>query len=1030
MSSRSKAVIRYAVLLVLIIGVGLDLTIPRLHSEAGKRAAAVTEFTVTVNEGTNFSVAASPDGHTLAIDLLGSLWTLPAQGGTAKLITQELLEARNPSFSPDGKQIVFEGFVDTDDWDLWTIGSDGSGLKRLTSGPSDDLEPAWSHDGTRIAFSSDRNRNYDVWILDLRCGQLKQLTNNPAQDYFPAWSPDDKEIAFVSNRPVPGGPAAEPGTPPAMAPTSIWAINLETGAERLMASGKGRLSAPSWTPDGKQVLYGLIGGGAANLELSGKTVVSGEDVFPYRPQWLPDGAFLYTADGKIKKRTLGGDKAETIEFSATTLPLHRPVYTKRRHDYDSRAPRKALGIVRPVVSPDGKQVAFAALGDIWTMNIGSKPKRLTSDRFLDADPAWSPDGTKLVFSTDRAETGNLDLWIHDMKTGEESRLTREPLADYGANWSPDGKRIAFISMLPHQQGAAIDVVDLATGKITQLYRSAQRIPSNPTWSADGNLLLLAAFDQYSERFREGFWKWMVLPVDGGKPRILDDVLANTSIVSGIDEGPIWSPDGTKVALVYEGQLTVVDVDSTGAPVGPFRKLTAEASSSPSWPSDSQHIMYLATDHLKLISADGSAVQEVPLDLEYQQDIPTGRVVVHAGHLWNGVDQKERSDVDIVIEGNRIKSVQPHDAKLHSGNVVDASGRTVIPGLIEMHGHYYREYGEALGRLDLAYGVTTNRDPAGMAYRSLEIREATDAGVREGPRFYFSAPAMDGARMAFAEMHSVTSFPQLELEMERDVRLGYDLFKLYVTLPEEFQKRAVEFGHQHGIPSTSHWLYPAVEFGEDGTEHIMGRASALGNVYEDQMQLMLKSGMEQSPTLTVGGGFVWQAVEDPTLLDDERLKVLSPEWAVEPTRLHVEHLRQEGAKAHAIAWERLARLDKAILTLARSGSGQVIAGTDTPNQPAGVVLHSEIELYVRGGLTPFEALQTATINGAKALGAEADLGSIEPGKLADMVIVDGDPLVHIEDARKVITVIKNGRVYTMKMLLSGTPPAGLTSTEKK
>ena len=158
MPSRSGVVIRYAGLLFTIVAAGVLVGIAHVSAEKGiaqvrALSSAIPEngmTEVTVTEGTNFSVAASPDGHTLAIDLLGSLWTVPGQGGAAKRITDELLEAHQPSFSPDGKQIVFQGFYDADGWDIWIIAPDGSGAKRITSGPYDDMEPEWSHDGTRI----------------------------------------------------------------------------------------------------------------------------------------------------------------------------------------------------------------------------------------------------------------------------------------------------------------------------------------------------------------------------------------------------------------------------------------------------------------------------------------------------------------------------------------------------------------------------------------------------------------------------------------------------------------------------------------------------------------------------------------------------------------------------------------------------------------------------------------------------------------------------------------------------------------
>src|SRR5438093_1645524 len=264
---------------------------------------------ITVTEGTNMAVAAVPNGRAVIIDLLGSLWTVPAQGGAARKITEDLLEARRPAFSPKGDEIAFEGYLD-DGWDIWRVGADGSGARRLTWGRCDDREPQWSHDGTRIAFSSDRTANYDVWILDTRTGDLRQLTTNSEQDSQPAWSPDDREIAFVSSRAAPDA-AAPPRDPNASQGSTFWAINVETKAERFMGSAPGRVSAPAWTPDGSQLVYSVVAGGSSRLELAGKPFATAEDIFPFPIQWVSPSEFLYTANGKIKKRALAGPASST-----------------------------------------------------------------------------------------------------------------------------------------------------------------------------------------------------------------------------------------------------------------------------------------------------------------------------------------------------------------------------------------------------------------------------------------------------------------------------------------------------------------------------------------------------------------------------------------------------------------------------------------------------------------------------------------------------------------------------------------------
>src|SRR4029079_16912925 len=195
----------------------------------GAPAPAPAHIDVTVHEGTSMSVAVSPDGRTLAVDLQGSIWTLPATGGAATRITDIFNDARQPAFSPDGKWIAFFAYRDGG-YDLWAIAPDGSNQHKLTWGAVDDREPTWSHDGTRVAFSSDRGNplgsDYNIWTLDIRTGEFRQLTKAPSHDYMTSWSPDDKEIAFASAR--------DEGQ-------SVWAVSVADLTERKVSTAKGRV---------------------------------------------------------------------------------------------------------------------------------------------------------------------------------------------------------------------------------------------------------------------------------------------------------------------------------------------------------------------------------------------------------------------------------------------------------------------------------------------------------------------------------------------------------------------------------------------------------------------------------------------------------------------------------------------------------------------------------------------------------------------------------------------------------------------
>jgi imidazolonepropionase-like amidohydrolase len=244
-----------------------------------------------------------------------------------------------------------------------------------------------------------------------------------------------------------------------------------------------------------------------------------------------------------------------------------------------------------------------------------------------------------------------------------------------------------------------------------------------------------------------------------------------------------------------------------------------------------------------------------------------------------------------------------------------------------------------------------------------------------------------------------------LELERARRLEYDFVKTYVRLPDLLQKRAIETAHAIGIPVSSHEIYPAALSGADSVEHLGAtsrrgyspKQSGLGIMYDDVIQIVSRSGMTITPTAVLGGGIQRLVARDPTIARDPRVRLFPP-WVV-PVLNPPGQQVPGGTQAGTPAETNLRRL--------LAAGARIVAGVDSPLTPYGVSLHGELETYVAAGFTPFQALQTATVNTAALL--DADIGTIEPGKLADLIVVEGNPLVDIRAARNVRRVIKNGEV---------------------
>ena len=702
---------------------------------------------------------------------------------------------------------------------------------------------------------------------------MRRLTTHDANDSMPAWSPDGREIAFVSDR----------------AGRGIYARAVDGTAERRLVADDATLWSPSWSPDGATVAYVATAGPITRLVVGGQVISDpDEDVFPFRAHRV--GAdIVYTADGVVKRRPAAGGAARALPFSAE-VAFTRAAFTPRRRDFAPPGPQPVRGLMHPVISPDGTRVAFAALGDLWVMPTtgAAAAERVTRDTAIEMHPMWSPDGTQLAFSSDRG--GEMDLWVRNLSTGQDRRVA--PGGEKAA-WSPDGTRLAYLD--PASQ---LRVVDLRTNEGRQVHERLME-PGRPSWSPDGRAVVMSALHPYSTRFREGTNQVLWVQVEPGPRRTAAafapdrwfDPLPHKSIGMRENLGPVWSPDGRHMAAIIDGYLAVYPVTRDGAPTGPPRRLSPDLASSPSWTADSRHLLYQALDRFRLVNLDDGRVRDIDPRLTWEAKRTTGTVTVHAGRLFDGRADGARESVDVVIDGNRIRAVEAHRDELHQGTVVDASTGTVLPGLIESHTHMSKGYGEVLGRIWLAFGITTIRNPAANPFEANEDREAIDSGIRLGPRVVTTGEPIDGTRIYYPGGVALESGALVHTYLSRAEALGFDFIKTYVRLPDLIQQRVIEAAHRAGMPVTSHEIYPAVAYGADGVEHIRGtsrrgysmKMSERRRSYRDVVDLLAVSGMTLTPTIGIQGGHQVLTLRDGSWLDDTRLARLFPASALASSR---------------------------------------------------------------------------------------------------------------------------------------------------
>lgn len=995
-------------LLLCATGVALLVSVsgcqPSIQTPRGNLAqSSAPPLVLNLKQGTNLAVASNPKNGDKVIALQATLYLQKAAAQTATPLTQWHDDAWEPDFHPQGNRVVYEGYREGS-FDLWSLDPySGAEPEQLTSSLFDDREPQYSPDGERIIFSSDRAGSYDIWQLAVGDEQPAQLTFLDEEAHSPTWHPKGEGFAYlVTDR---------------KGSSVYW--QAANGSAELLLKSPSRFSGLQFLPRGDKLSLRTLDRDKEGNALSSLSVldvdtkalqsltVSDADVFPFRAQWQSDGSALFTADGLIKRWYPSG--LIEAESFVVEVPIERPDYARKKQDFDSTSARPVLGLSYPTLSPDGNEIAFTALGDLYLWDIAQqKLTQITDDPAADQTPHWSRDGSRLSWISDKG--GQYKVWTLDRASGDISSLAFEQKFISFPAWSPDGSKLAFFTDVPanpllHVLGQLV-IYDINSGEQAPIMAPMPPQPVN--WSADGEYLLTTRRQSYNQRFREGLYVLVAAEIKTGQAKDIVPV-AHRSITHAT------LADDNRVAYSQNGVLNLLQLNADMQPMGEPEIIVDSLADMPSFSYSGESLVYLAGRRLMRLNLATGEADDVTPSMQWQLDVPDESWVLRAGRLFDGTTQNYINDVDILVKGHRIEAIGPIDTNT-AFPVLDASNKTVIPGLFESHAHIGdHNHSEVQGRTWLAYGVTSVRDTGSNPYLANERREAWGSGRRDGPRTFITGHNMDGNRVYYAVAEGIASDEHLERALQRNKELDVDFMKTYVRMPDRQQRRVVEFAHDIGIPVTSHELLPAAAYGVDYIEHFTGtsrrgyatKISELGRSYQDVVEVLSGTGMGIVPTMVVPG-VVLTFEEQNDLYSTPQFNAFYGPAAKENYQDFMGFFGP-GSEGYVDAYGEL--LSKLVERGALVG-----LGTDSPYTPFGTGLHAELRLYQREGLAQYQILQAATLQSARIAGVAEDLGSIEVDKLADMVIIDGDPLADISATTRVSGTVKNGRYYSLETLI--------------
>jgi imidazolonepropionase-like amidohydrolase/Tol biopolymer transport system component len=996
----------------------------------------------TTTEGTWMSVDVSPDGRELVFDLYGDLYLMPIAGGQARRITSGPAMDVQPRFSPDGTRISFTSDRAGGD-NIWTIARDGSDARQVTREDYRLTNNAvWTPDGeyliARKHFTGTRSLGAgELWMYHRSGGAGARLTErrNDQQDAGePEVSPDGRYVWWSED--MSPGPLFQYNKDPHGQIYVIRELDRETGRLRNLITGPGGAVRPRVSPDGryiafvrrvrtKSVLYLYDRETGAHIPLHDGMSHDQQEawaIFGPHPAygWTPDSrSIVFWAQGGLHRVDVTTRAVQPIPFQAEVEQQVTEALRFAQEVSPDRFEAKMLRGAR--TSPDGRWLVFEAVGHLWRKRLpDGQPERITADtQHFEQEADISPDGRTIVYTTFHDDSLGAIRTV-PIEGGPSRRLTTRPGYYHTPRYSPDGASIVF------RRSSGNNLMGTLHGVDPGLYRMAAAggeptfitdSGSEPRFNASGDRIFFQTGGGLNKEYRS-------IDLNGADER--------THFTMRYADDVVPSPDGRWVAFTDLFNVYIAPFPQTGSPFDlsretravPVARVTRDAGTDLHWSGDgaSLHWMIGPEYFSRQLSSSFAFLEGAPetipppdttgvrVGLMLETDAPTGRVAITGARLITMRGDEVIEDGTIVIDRNRITAVGPRAAVAvpSDAHVIDAAGATVIPGIIDAHAHAGHGPEGAAPRTNwnyyanLAFGVTTAHDPSANTASVFAMSERVRTGAMVGPRIFSTGTILYGADSDSRAL--VNSLDDARSHIRRLKAVGAFSVKSYNLLRRDQRQQILRAARDYEmmvVPeggSTFFQNLNQILDGHTGIEHNIPVAP----LYDDVMNVWKETEVGYTPTLVVSfgglsGEFWWYAQDD--VWQDERLLTFTPRSTVDPRAI-----RRQKTPLDDYWHIEISRQAKKLL----DAGGSVQLGAH--GQMQGLGAHWELWMFEQGGMTPHEALRAATLNGARYLGLDGDLGSIEPGKLADLVVIDGNPLQDLRRSREIRWVIANGRVY--------------------